>query len=61
MLLKEWQVAGFGIGRYLYMLRKNWYPIRQQGRGYVFTETPVLELNNEIESKYNNERRYRSK
>ncbi|MBS5789902.1 Rad52/Rad22 family DNA repair protein [Fusobacterium sp.] len=41
----------FGIGRYLYNAKKNWYPIRQQGRGYVFTETPVLELNNEIEIK----------
>ena len=43
--------SGFGIGRYLYNARKNWYPIRQQGRGYIFTETPVLELNNEIEIK----------
>ena len=43
--------SGFGIGRYLYNAKKNWYPIRQQGRGYVFTETPVLELNNEIEIK----------
>jgi hypothetical protein len=40
--------SGFGIGRYLYNAKKNWYPIRQQGRGYIFTETPVLELNNEI-------------
>lgn len=43
--------SGFGIGRYLYNARKNWYPIRQQGKGYVFTEIPVLELNNEIEIK----------
>lgn len=43
--------SGFGIGRYLYNARKNWYPIKQQGRGYIFTETPVLELNNEIEIK----------
>ena len=43
--------SGFGIGRYLYNAKKNWYPIRQQGRGYVFTETPVLELNNEVEIK----------
>ena len=43
--------SGFGIGRYLYNARKNWYPIRQQGRGYIFTETPILELNNEIEIK----------
>lgn len=43
--------SGFGIGRYLYNARKNWYPIRQQGRGYIFTETPILELNNEVEIK----------
>lgn len=43
--------SGFGIGRYLYNAKKNWYPIRQQGRGYIFTETPILELNNEIEIK----------
>ena len=43
--------SGFGIGRYLYNAKKNWYPIRQQGRGYVFTEIPILELNNEIEIK----------
>lgn len=43
--------SGFGIGRYLYNAKKNWYPIRQQGRSYVFTETPVLELNNEVEIK----------
>ena len=43
--------SGFGIGRYLYNAKKNWYPIRQQGKGYIFTETPVLELNNEIEIK----------
>lgn len=43
--------SGFGIGRYLYNAKKNWYPIKQQGRGYIFTETPVLELNNEIEIK----------
>ncbi|MDY3058927.1 MAG: Rad52/Rad22 family DNA repair protein [Fusobacterium sp.] len=43
--------SGFGIGRYLYNAKKNWYPIRQQGKGYIFTETPVLELNDEIEIK----------
>ena len=43
--------SGFGIGRYLYNAKKNWYPIRQQGRGYIFTETPILELNNEVEIK----------
>lgn len=43
--------SGFGIGRYLYNAKKNWYPIRQQRKGYIFTETPVLELNNEIEIK----------
>ena len=43
--------SGFGIGRYLYNAKKNWYPIKQQGRGYVFTEIPILELNNEVEIK----------
>ena len=36
--------SGFGIGRYLYKSRNNWYPIKQQGNGYVFSVTPKLEL-----------------
>ncbi len=39
--------SGFGIGRYLYGARNNWYPIKQQGRGFIFAETPKLQLNEE--------------
>lgn len=39
--------SGFGIGRYLYDAKKCWYPIKPQGKGFVFTETPKLELNEE--------------
>lgn len=41
--------SGFGIGRYLYNAKNNWYPIRQQGKGYIFAETPILQLNEEKE------------
>lgn len=44
--------SGFGIGRYLYKARNNWYPIQQQGNGYVFASTPKLDLkeySNEID------------
>lgn len=36
--------SGFGIGRYLYNAKSKWYPVKQQGRGYVFTVPPTLEL-----------------
>ena len=36
--------SGFGIGRYLYKAKNKWYPVRQQGKGYVFTVEPELEL-----------------
>ena len=42
--------SGFGIGRYLYNARNSWYPIKKQGSGYVFTETPKLQLNEEKQS-----------
>ena len=42
--------SGFGIGRYLYNARDSWYPIKKQGNGYVFAETPKLQLNEEKES-----------
>lgn len=35
----------FGIGRYLYNAKNSWYPIKKQGNGYVFAETPKLQLN----------------
>ena len=37
--------SGFGIGRYLYNTRNSWYAIKKQGNGYVFAETPKLQLN----------------
>ena len=42
--------SGFGIGRYLYNARDSWYPVKKQGNGYVFAETPKLQLNEEKES-----------
>ena len=42
--------SGFGIGRYLYNTRNSWYPIKPQGKGFVFAETPKLQLNEEKES-----------
>ena len=37
--------SGFGIGRYLYNSRNCWYAIKPQGKGFVFAETPKLQLN----------------
>ena len=34
--------SGFGIGRYLYKMKNQWYPIKQQGNSYTFIETPKL-------------------
>ena len=42
--------SGFGIGRYLYNARDSWYAIKPQGKGFVFAETPKLQLNEEKES-----------
>lgn len=42
--------SGFGIGRYLYNARNSWYPIKKQGNGYIFAETPKLQLNQEKEN-----------
>lgn len=42
--------SGFGIGRYLYDYKNNWYPIKPQGRGYVFAETPKLEFKKKEET-----------
>ena len=42
--------SGFGIGRYLYNARNSWYPIKKQGNGYIFAETPKLQLNEDKES-----------
>lgn len=40
----------FGIGRYLYDSKNNWFPIKKQGNSYVFIETPKLQLNEDEKS-----------
>lgn len=45
---KRVAASGFGIGRYLYEFKKNWYPIRLQGKNYVFTIEPKLEDKGEV-------------
>ncbi len=42
--------SGFGIGRYLYNAKGSWYAIKPQGKGFVFVETPKLQLNEEKEN-----------
>ena len=34
--------SGWGIGRYLYDLKNNWFPIDQRGKGYRFKEKSVM-------------------
>lgn len=36
--------SGFGIGRYLYDSIAEWHPIKQQGKGYVFTNPENIKL-----------------
>lgn len=52
--------SGFGIGRYLYNARDSWYAIKPQGKGFVFAETPKLQLNKEKESQAKAETRPKS-
>ena len=35
--------SGFGIGRYLYEAESKWYPIKQQGKNFIFITAPTLE------------------
>lgn len=37
--------SGWGIGRYLYGVQSEWYPIRKRGKSYEFTINPSIELN----------------
>ena len=37
----EW--VSFGIGRYLYEAESKWYPIKQQGKNFIFITAPTLE------------------
>lgn len=52
--------SGFGIGRYLYNARNSWYPIKKQGSGYIFAETPKLQLNEEKESQAKDETKHKT-
>ena len=46
---KRVAASGFGIGRYLYEFKKSWYPVKLQGRNYIFTIEPKLEAKGEAE------------
>lgn len=56
---KRVAASGFGIGRYLYQGTKEWYPIEQKGKSYIFKKpesikfkyknnSPVPEVREEI-------------
>jgi hypothetical protein len=34
--------SGWAIGRYLYDVRNQWFPIKQKGKGYEFAVTPKI-------------------
>ncbi|UUV17573.1 Rad52/Rad22 family DNA repair protein [Fusobacteria bacterium ZRK30] len=36
--------SGFGIGRYLYGVRNQWFPIVPKGKGYDFAITPIIDF-----------------
>lgn len=36
--------SGFGVGRYLYEVRNQWFPILSKGKGYDFAMTPVIDF-----------------
>lgn len=38
--------SGFGIGRYLYRVRNQWFPIVPRGKNYDFAMTPIIEFKN---------------
>lgn len=38
----------FGVGRYLYDLPNKWYPIKQRGRSYVFTDGAHEQMTNDL-------------
>lgn len=43
---KRVAASGWGIGRYLYNVRNQWFPIRQKGKGYEFMDTPKIDFQN---------------
>lgn len=36
--------SGWGIGRFLYDIDSQWFPIRKVGKGYQFTITPSIDI-----------------
>lgn len=38
--------SGWGIGRYLYNAKGNWYPLEKRGKSYGFSVSPKLQLIN---------------
>lgn len=38
--------SGFGVGRYLYEVRNQWFPIVSKGKGYDFAMIPVIDFKN---------------
>jgi hypothetical protein len=47
--------SGWGIGRYLYNLKDNWFPIDKKGNGYYFKVKPIIFNNDKIPSENNSE------
>lgn len=45
--------SGWGIGRYLYGIESQWYPIRKIEKGYQFTINPSIDIVPETESQKN--------
>ena len=39
---KRVAASGWGIGRYLYDIRNQWFPIKSKGKGYEFSVTPKI-------------------
>ena len=37
--------SGWGLGRYLYDLKNNWFPIEKKGNGYYFKVKPIVSFN----------------
>ena len=43
---KRVAASGWGVGRYLYDLKNQWFPIKQRGKGYEFSVTPKIASEN---------------
>jgi hypothetical protein len=44
---KRVAASGWNIGRYLYSVRNQWFPIKQRGKGYEFAVTPKISQTDE--------------